>query len=270
MPHGTVKQLMQLLEYRGPPELLSYRLCLHLDNVAVNFNPLFVVQKMAIYQASARGFANSWGWDPHPSEVLLEPSVLAQLGLESLLAQETSREKVPLKCKLDPPASWEQPGAVPLSRDGKKRKLNVRESAQFRAESSRPRIQDSPGVQESRSPGVQESGALSPPLPGLMAAVESSDPGLSVAGALTTSVCRRRVCGKRCQEDIWLGESLQSLLAGGAPSPQEVALLQTPPPRASLKSPLKWTSLRGSAGRPALNDTDLESDSEFCSIDPYV
>ena len=94
----TVAALALRLEYGGPPELLSMRLCLFMDDDATLFNPRWVLHNCDALQAAAHKMREKLGFDPHPSEVLMHSATLESLGEPSLatffakLAEEDGSE----------------------------------------------------------------------------------------------------------------------------------------------------------------------------------
>lgn len=80
----TVAALALRLEYGGPPELLSMRLCLFMDDDATLFNPRWVLCNCDAIRAAAQKVRVELGFDPHPSEVLRHSATLASLGESSL------------------------------------------------------------------------------------------------------------------------------------------------------------------------------------------
>lgn len=80
----TVAALALRLEYGGPPELLSMRLCLFMDDDATLFNPRWVLHNCDAMQAAAHKMREELGFDPHASEVLRHSATLVSLGESGL------------------------------------------------------------------------------------------------------------------------------------------------------------------------------------------
>ena len=127
--------LMRRLECTGAPEHLSLRLCLHMDDDATLFQPKWLVEHQASLIRGAAMMTEQLGFDPHPTEVLLNPEVLALLDpaaqrLGAALKSRMSADRSPGVQNACPPAKKsreeEGPKMPPPNDTSRKRELNLR------------------------------------------------------------------------------------------------------------------------------------------------
>lgn len=78
-----MQRLMDRLEYTGPPEHLSMRMCLHMDEDATYFNVKWILGNCSFLQNHAAAMTAQLGFNPHPSEVLVSPALLQTLDVHS-------------------------------------------------------------------------------------------------------------------------------------------------------------------------------------------
>ena len=78
-----MQRLMDRLEYTGPPEHLSMRMCLHMDEDATYFNVKWILGNCSFLQKHAAAMTAQLGFNPHPSEVLVSPALLQTLDTHS-------------------------------------------------------------------------------------------------------------------------------------------------------------------------------------------